>query len=65
MEYFAKDDGTDPEALSLMWEQKKYSEDSKMYNIIERKIGMMLGERYAYIRDRFAKNVKGKIQLNY
>jgi hypothetical protein len=64
MEDFAQKEEIDIEALYLMWNQKKYSKDSKMYNIIEGRIGLMLGEKYSYIRDKFKLFIKTVVRAS-
>ena len=55
MEQLAQKEGIDVEALSLMWQQRKYTKESCQYNILEAKIGTVLKEQqqYIYVRDAF------------
>lgn len=64
IEQFAKNEDLPPEVLYMMWEQKKYSPTSSMYNILEGKIGETLKNRYAYIKNAFKQLMKKVVRAS-
>jgi hypothetical protein len=53
MEKLALDENIPIEVLKLMWIQLRHSTDSSEYNIIEAKIGILLGKRYIDVRNKW------------
>jgi len=61
---FSKKENIDMEVLHKMWEQRQYSNSSIKYNIMEGKIGMLLGNRYTEIRKKWNKMLKQIIRAS-
>jgi hypothetical protein len=55
---FSKEENVAIEVLEKMWEQRQYTCYSRKYNVIEGEIGILLGNRYTEIREKWSKMLK-------
>ena len=55
---FSTEENVAIEVLEKMWEQRQYAYYSRKYNVLEGEIGILLGNRYTEIREKWTKMLK-------